>query len=672
MSDTKKQKKHGQHKTRHIQSWKNTKVPHVQGPSRTIHPGHDFYKYVNGVWQRHVHMPSYMSSYGVSDEIEYIIQKELQTIIADCRQRYLHNPDKHLPYFVKNIGLMAQSALHVPSQANSIKLLRRLISQVYCLRSSEEVAHMLGGLIQKKVKMHTLVFISPSQDTGINHICLTYGDNGLPDPSYYTLQTPQNNQILEQYNTLLTKLGNMLDVEKLSSLIGMETMAAKVYEKIKGTYSNETLYSGLELHRKYKYIPWDSFFQGLMNWEEGTYKDKKFLMLSEYWYSFLNKCFRTFSLDSWKLWTIGNIINYALPILPPPYDDMHFFLFGKKLRDQTEKIPQYQLTLRLIQDWLPQSLGRLYVEKYVHPKLKSEVTHLSEEIINATVEHIGTTEWLLPSTRKIAQKKVKNMFLGIAHPHEFDDNSKDCILDPKNLLYNVLEIGKCSFLYECKDVGKPVDIVRWDDQVFVVNAYYYNEGNRLILPSGILRWPFFDVKASLGWNYGGIGCTLGHEITHAFDIDGRTYDEHGLYGVWWKTQDNRKYNEKTKTLINLYNKTSYLNKFVNGNLTLSENIADLGGMAFALGALKKRMYEEKLDAHQQKKMYQDFFISYANSWRTKEKHAKALQSLFMDAHAPPSVRVNNIVCQFDEWYECFDIQPNNALYKAPEERIRIF
>ncbi len=613
-----------------------------------------------------------MSSYGVSDEIEKNIQKELQTILADCRQSYLHHPDKRLPYYVKNIGLMAQSALHVPSQVNSVKYLRRLISQVYCLRTKEEVAHMLGSLIQKKVKMHTLVFVAPSQNTGINHICLTFGDNGLPDTSYYTLQTPQNSQVLEQYSQLLTKLGTLLDVEKLTSLIGMETMAARYFEKARASKEDEVVHRGNQLHQKYKHIPWDEFFQGLMGWESGAYKEKQFLLLSESWFHFLNKCFRTFSLDSWKIWTIGNIVNYALPILPPPYDDMHYSLFGKKLRDQSEKIPQYQLTLRLIQDWLPQSLGRLYVEKYVHPKLKSEVLHLSNEIVDATVQHIGTTDWLLPATRKIAQKKVKNMFLGVAYPYEFDDNTRDCVLDPKNLLYNVLEIGKCSFLYECKDIGKPVDIKRWDDQVFVVNAYYYNEGNRLILPSGILRWPFFDVHATLGWNYGGIGCTLGHEITHAFDVDGREYDEDGLYGVWWKPQDNRKYNEKTKSLIQLYNKTLYMNKNINGNLTLSENIADLGGVAFALAALKKRMQEEKLDSSHQKKMYQDFFLSYATSWRTKEKHAKVLQSLFMDAHAPPPVRVNNIVCQFDEWYECFDIQPSHALYKAPEERIRIF
>jgi putative endopeptidase len=223
-----------------------------------------------------------------------------------------------------------------------------------------------------------------------------------------------------------------------------------------------------------------------------------------------------------------------------------------------------------------------------------------------------------------------------------------------------------------KKVGHLLQAEKWEDSVFAVNAYYYNEGNRLILPAGILQWPFFNSGGSPGWNYGGIGATVGHEITHAFDMDGKNYDEDGNLDAWWKPADNRQFNKRTKQLIQLYNDTLYFNKPINGVLTLSENIADLGGLGIAISALKKYGATHKYSPEKMKHELCDLFLSYAVSWRTKERREKAIQGLFMDVHAPAPSRVNNIVRHFADWYECFDVQPGDALYLPPEKRIRIF
>jgi predicted metalloendopeptidase len=212
----------------------------------------------------------------------------------------------------------------------------------------------------------------------------------------------------------------------------------------------------------------------------------------------------------------------------------------------------------------------------------------------------------------------------------------------------------------------------WDDAIFAVNAYYYNEGNRLILPAGMLRWPFFHTAAGDGWNFGGLGATIGHEICHAFDDDGKDYDEHGNRNPWWSRSERSRYLKKTKALIQLFNETKYFGHTLNGELTLSENIADLGGLDIALSALKRRLDQQGIQGEKRKEELCNFFMSFAVSWRTKERKEKALQSLFMDVHAPPIARVNNIVCQFDDWYECFNVTAEHALYKAPTDRIRIF
>ena len=213
----------------------------------------------------------------------------------------------------------------------------------------------------------------------------------------------------------------------------------------------------------------------------------------------------------------------------------------------------------------------------------------------------------------------------------------------------------------------------WDDPVFAVNAYYYNQGNRLILPSGIVNWPFYcsSIKA-IAWNYGALGAVIGHEITHAFDVDGMIYDSEGKIHQWWTQNDYKEYIKKTKAIINLFNKGIHFNHKVNGKLTLSENISDLGGIAISLDALKKSQIERKLNNDDIINELKIFFISYAVSWRIKERRKKAIQSLFIDRHAPSHLRVNYIVNNFDEWYLAFNIQPKNKLYIPPEERIIIF
>jgi putative endopeptidase len=240
-------------------------------------------------------------------------------------------------------------------------------------------------------------------------------------------------------------------------------------------------------------------------------------------------------------------------------------------------------------------------------------------------------------------------------------------------LENLLQLGAWQTAYEISRLGeKRVNQKDWDEPVFAVNAYYYTQSNEMVIPLGSLYWPFYSSTAPLGWNYGGLGCILAHESTHAFDKEGKEYDPDGFPKKWWTPSDNRAYNKKTKSLIQLFSSQKILDNAVSGSLTLSENIADLGGMAIALDALRKHLEQHKVSEEDCKKAYQQFFLSYAVSWRVKEKPEKTLQSLFLDHHAPPSLRVNLIVSQFDEWYKAFDILETDPMYIPPEKRIRIF
>lgn len=641
--------------------------PDIPQPQTTTRPGNDFYKFVNGNWLRHANMPPYLSSYGVSEEIEDLVNYELMDIILDCREQVKRQPDKTIPHTIYLIGTLAESALNTQVQNLNVKILQSLLSSLRCIRDTRDLASVLAEFMQFRVR--TVLgcnVVPPETNSDILRFSLTPGDVGLPDPAYYL---EKNTRVIYNYGKLLKRLSNDFNIQGLESILGVERLFANGI--VESRKDSEVLLSGADLEKRYANIPWHTLFESLLGWTPSKFRNHKILLFSEGWIKNLDTWFKIIPIDQWKLVLSGNLLIHYLSILPPPYDDLEFELFGHRLRGQAEKVPQRRLTLKIVQQWLTGSLGALFVNLHVPKSIKVQATAIAKEIRQAAALRVGQTEWLEIKTRGLAQKKVENIQLGIAYPPEIKKDKKT-ELNPEKLLENVMKLAKLDFLDEMENIDTKLDRKQWDEAVFSVNAYYYNEGNRLILPAGILRWPFFHISASDGWNFGGLGATIGHEICHAFDNDGKEYDIHGNRNPWWSTDEIKRYSKKVKELIKLYNSTEYFGHHLSGALTLSENIADLGGLAIALAALKARLDRRHASPQERKQELCDFFKSYAVSWRTKEKKEKAVQSLFMDVHAPPVARVNNIVSQFDDWYECFDVKPGDALYKPSNERIRIF
>jgi putative endopeptidase len=641
--------------------------PDIPQFKKEIKPGSDFYRFVNGNWLRHVNMPAYSSSYGVSEEIEGLINKELLELLDGARYKVRTTADKHIPHTTYLIGTLAESVLNAQVQNLNVKTLKTFVGSLKCIRNTEELGGVLGEFIKYRINsVLGFVVVPPATDATTLRLALSFGGLGLPDSSYY--KTPQS-RVIGNYTKLIRILSEHFDVPGLERFIALEYDAANVISKTKE--DDEILMSGAELESKYKHIPWYAIFRASLDWPPSKFRSTQILVFSETWLTALNRWFRTIPLDLWKLWFSAQAILHFLPTLPPPFDDMEFQLFGHRLKGQSEKLPQKMLALRLTQEWLAGSLGYLFVENYVDPEIKQRATAIAKEIRQVAADRASLIDWLEPKTREKAKKKVENIYLGIAYPSKIDRDEKTK-LNPENLVENMFRLSELDFKDEMKQINTPLNPAEWDDPVFAVNAYYYNEGNRLILPAGILRWPFFHPNASDGWNFGGLGASIGHEICHAFDNDGKDYDETGTYRPWWSQAESKRYREKADALVKLFNKTEYFGHNLNGFLTLSENIADLGGVSIALAALKQRLKQKAANPQETKKQICDFFISFAVSWRTKERKEKAIQSLFMDVHAPPEARVNNIVSQFDEWYDCFNIMPGDKLYKESSKRISIF
>jgi putative endopeptidase len=665
ISATKKQKhKNGRVGTRKGKALRLPKAlpPFPQVPPIQVlrRPGYDFYEYVNGSWLRSVKTPPWRSAFGVSEELEEKIKKEFS--------RYLE-PKQKSTKLVAQVAQFAKSALRPSLQKNNILLLKRILQDVHCLRDTKDICIMLAQMT--KYRITSLLSFYTYYEPGKKVYCrpaLSIGQLGLPDTTYYFGVAPGKSKTLAAYGTMLDKIGELLELpHALSPVVPIESFFAK--EILETQREDETYMKGQELKTSFPHIAWTEFWQtlGLEKWETS-----RFRLNPAGWIRVLEKALQKLSLDEWKLLISVHIILHALPMLPPPYDELHFDFFEHRLRGQSKKLPQNELTIRLLQDWVPGIMSRLYLKEFVPPNLKSTVIEFTNLIRLAAVKRIHSTEWFSPMTQKKAIVKIQKMRTSVAYPNKFPP-LPEIQLSSDTLLKNILMLGEDHTQKEIQQVNTYCDIENtWDDAIYAVNAYYYNDTNQMVLPAGGLQWPFYHSNAPRGWNFGGLGAIIGHEMTHAFDSDGKEYDENGKKTNWWTQSDNREYNKRTKAIIALYNQAKVLGHPVSGKLTLNENISDLGGLAIALDALRIELDQIHATPKQRKDAYQHFFISYAVSWRIKEKPEKVLQGLFLDKHAPAPLRVNLVVSQFDEWYEAFDIELSDDLYIPPNKRIRIF
>ncbi len=634
-------------------------------------PGHDFYFHINGTWLQKAKIPPTKSAYGVSEEIEKQIELKTEVLLKDCIA--LSKKEGKSPTSLQSLevclGTLAQSVISADTQKDSLHTLQQVLLSIQSLATREEVAVVMGEFV--KYRIHGLFHIyGQYENKNATHYTYTIGVGGLglPDPTYYFKKSLHRNVYLKSYKHMLQKLGRLVQIPQLSCVVDVERILAGVLLRTEND-TTEHERTGSELEKEFPHFPFAIVFEtmGLENW-----RPRKFFIESLRWLHTLNKLYNHLGLDYWKLLLSLEFLLFAIPWLPPSYSNVAFQFYKKQLRGQQEKLSREKQAIYVVQQYTTNFFSKLYVEKIVDPDVKPQVTLMVKEFLRVAENRLSTVEWLEPSTRKKAQEKIKKMRYSVGYPDSFDHYSYPKLKED-NLLFNLLTLGEWTTNYEIKKLGQPLSQRRdWDDGVSAVNAYYYSQANEIMIPSGILHDPFYDRKRSLAWNYGGIGCTICHELTHAFDKEGKEYDPNGFQKHWWTPSDNRNYNKQTKQLIELYEKQKIYPYPVSGKKTLSENIADIGGMGIALDVLKEKLDSLSLTQEQRKKAYRDFFTSYAISWRMKDKQKKRLQALIMDKHAPPTLRVNLVVSQFQEWYDAFDIKSEDRLYIPPEKRINLF
>jgi putative endopeptidase len=641
------------------------KAPLIPPISKHIPPGKDFYDYVNLQWQKRVSIPRFASAFGISEEIEDRVRGDLMKSIHSLLRSDSSHP----------LALLAKSVLHTPSQDNNVRDVRHFLQTFGCIETREDIAREIGRLNRSQLRA-PLTF-TVNADTFKSSICRVHIYEpvlGLPAKHHYTVGA--RNRVIMQYANLLKKSSTALEVSNLESVIAIEKSILRYLsegDSLRDPSESYIPHTITELEKVHKNIPWAHMLRA-WGMTEKQIRESIFIVTNSKYIEALNGMFETLDLDQWRIWFRAGVVLSLIEYLPPPFDDWHYELFGRRLRGNSQKLPQKYLMLRVLQTFATQNLSRVFVEDHVSEKIKYEAQTMTQRLRKATIHRIKMLKWMQNSTKEMAIEKVRQMRFQVAYPNAWTNEFTGLRMDGERLISNILALSAKDTDRMLKNLGDGCGESdgTWEDGAFDVNAYYYPDKNQLTIPAGMLRSPFFDLRRSVAWNYGGIGCAIGHEITHGFDADGKNYDVRGSYKDWWTVKDNQEYVRLTQGLVALYDGEEYAGGKVDGNLTLSENIADIGGVAIALDALHDYLNEKRATASERREAFEDFFLSYAISWRNKDRPRKAKQSLYLDVHSPAPLRVNIVCRQFAEFFEAFGIGPEDPGWIPPEDRIQLW
>ncbi|MGN6283193.1 M13 family metallopeptidase [Frateuria sp.] len=421
------------------------------------------------------------------------------------------------------------------------------------------------------------------------------------------------------------------------------------------------------------HFSWEKFFDA-----QGVKIDKGFSLSQPKFFAEFDKLLATAPIDQWQAYLRFHVIDDASPLLSKSFQDNKFAFYGKTLSGQPEQKARWKRVLGAVNGSMGMALGQLYVDKMFKPEAKERAQVLVDNVRNALKARIENLDWMSPETKTKAIAKWSTFLPKIGYPEKWRDWSG---LDIKQGDYygNVMAAAKYNYQYDTNKIGKPTDRKEWGMTPQTVNAYYNPTDNTINFPAAILQPPFFYANGDDAINYGGIGAVIGHEASHGFDDEGSQFDGEGNNVNWWTKADRTKFDERADKLVAQFNAYTPIkdkpDAHVNGQLTLGENIGDLGGLNSAYDALQialKKNPEEagsKIDGYTQD---QRFFLNWARVWRGSIREKEALLRLNTDPHAPASLRAIGAPSNMDAFATAFQCKPGDAMVRSGEKQVKIW
>ncbi|HEX6660532.1 MAG TPA: M13 family metallopeptidase [Sphingomicrobium sp.] len=646
---------------------------------KSVAPGDDFFAYANGTWVKTTEIPADRSSAGahvIADELREKNTREMFDAIIKA------NPTSGNDALIANYYNAYVNADAIdraglaPAKAD--------LDAISAIADKRALSAAIGSSLRadtdplNATNFHTEnlfgVFVTQGLATpGEQLPYLMQGGLGLPEREYYLSADPKMAELKTKYHAYVAQLLGLAgypDSQGASDrILALETKIAQAHatrEESEDFATGAQVWSRADLEKKAPGIDWGALLNAA---QLGSVQ--KFEPYHPNAIPKLAALVGSEPLQSWKDWLTFHTLNSQANVLPKAFRDASFAFNGTALAGTPQQRPRDKLALNATSNALQDAVGKAYVDKYFPPSSKAEIQQMVDNLKAAFAKRVQAIDWMAPSTKEEALKKVKTIVVGVGYPDSWRDYS-GLTITADNAYANQKAIGLFEYKHQIAKLGKPMDRAEWWMPAQLVNAVNLPVQNALNFPAAILVPPFFDPNADAAFNYGAIGAVIGHEISHSFDNGGALFDASGTLRNWWTPADFKRFTAAGDSLAKQFDAYEALpGLHVKGKLTLGENIADVAGLAASYDAYRASLNGKEPPVVDGFTGDQRFFIAFAQSWATKMREEILRQRIATDGHAPAMFRALT-VRNIDAWYPAFNVKPGQKLYLAPDQRVKIW
>lgn len=623
-------------------------------------PGDDFERYASGAWIDRTEIPGDRPSVGSFYNLREDVTEEVNGLITQA--------PAGTQYGALYTSFMNEAAIE---RAGLAPLMRDL-AQVEALSDKSAFARYMGATYGKfGGSLFGAGPYADPDDPTMNALWMFSGGLGLPEKEYYfdAKFADQRGAYLAYLERTFRNIGEASPREAASRVMTFETYVAQLNWDAEQKRQIEKInnpMSGSELAAYAPGVDWDAFFAG-----HNIPPQERIIVTDNTAVKAIAALFASTDLATLKLWQKAQVTHQASPYLNQKMVESRF-QYTSALNGTSEQRARWKRAVDTIDGSLGELVGEAYVDEYFPKIAKTRMDELVTNLKLAMGDRIGENDWMSPETKEAALDKLERMDVMVGYPEKFRDYSQ-LPMSPDDLYGNMIAASQFNADYEMGDLGKPVDRKKWGMNPQTVNAYNGGLENKMVFPAGILQPPFFDPWADPAVNYGAIGVVIGHEISHGFDDQGRKIDASGAIRDWWTAGDAERFEAEAKKFGAQYAAFEVVpGSFINPDLTMGENIADLAGVLVAHDAYKKSLGGEEAPVIDGLTGDQRFFLAYAQVWRAKAREDSLRNQVATDPHSPARYRTIAPLRNVDAWYEAFGITPDDAMYIAPEDRARIW
>ena len=643
---------------------------------KTVKPGDDFFLYANGNWVKHDVIPPDRTYSGVNLELDKENEARLKGLVAELAA----SPDANLSAEGRKLRDLYSAYMDTKQiEANGLKPVEKDLAKIAGLKSLSDVAHAIGDPSLGLDGPFSLSFGVDDKNSDLYSVNLGQSGLGMPDRDYYLKSDKDIVTTREAYKKYVEQMLAIAGVKdaaaRAEKVYALELAMAKVSWPVADRRDADKIYNPMAFAQLKELAPgydWSAMFAAAGVSPTSPSGERKVIVAEKSAFSNLAKVFAETPIDVWRDYLTVRYLHTWSAFLPKEVDDTDFAFYGKALNGKTAQLDRTIRGIQFLDGAMGEALGKLYIAKYFPPKAKAKALALVRNLLKAYDADIRTLAWMTPPTRAKALEKLHAMALKIGYPDKFRDYSALSV-DRANLVGSVKNANVFEWNRQLRRIDGPVDRAEWGMTPSTNNAYDNFNFNEIVFPAGILQPPYFDSNADDAVNYGEIGATIGHEISHAFDDQGSKYNPRGNLQNWFTPDDLKNFKERGNAIAAQYDQYQPLpGLHLNGRLTLGENIADIAGLVIALKAYHISLRGKPAPVLNGLTGDQRFYIAYAQSWRERHRDGAVRAQVLSNPHSTSEFRVNGVVRNTDAWYAAFNVKPGDKFYLPPEKRVPVW